>query len=430
MMAPKGKPDDAIERAVGLVDRDRLIALTVALTDIPSPTGEEAEIARAYLDTLAGAGLDTTLQAIGDDRYNAVGRLEGTGGGRSLMFNGHLDTSFGNEFEDRGAGFRTAGTVIDETWIFGMGTFNMKSALAAYVVAIEAIRAAGIGLAGDILIAGVAGEIEKAPYGEFDGPQFQGYGVGSRHLVTHGGVADACILGEPTNMKLVPAHCGSSWLKIEIPGKLVHTAWADQADNAILNARGVLDALEAWMPEYRKRNAIGNFQPKVNIAAIDGGWAWRGARAPDKCAIYVDVRTVPDAKPTDILNELRGVIAAVNDKQPGLDARVELYVSNPGTAISDEHDLVRAVQEAHRAQLGRAPEMSMEVWCSDAAHMNRYGIPTVNYGAAGRIREGGEGWSSAQGEHVHIQDLVDMTRIYVRAAIGWCGIAGIEDGKP
>ena len=371
--------DDLVQKTVDLVDRKRLIDLTVALTDIASPTGAEAEISYAYLDMLKRAGLKTTLQPIGDDRFNAVGRLDGTGGGKSLLFNGHMDTSFGNDFADRGPGFRTKGTIVDDEWIFGMGTFNMKSALAAYVVAVEAIRSAGLKLKGDLLIAGVSGEIEKSPHGDFTGPQFQGYGVGSKHLVTHGGVADACILGEPTNMKLVPSHCGSSWVKVEIPGRLVHTAWSSQKDNAILKSRAILNALEEWTPQYMERNAIGNFQPKVNIAAIDGGWAWRGARAPDSCSIYVDVRTVPDARPTEILNELRGVVKRVNDENPDLNATVEIYVTNPGTSIPDEHDLVKTIQEAHKGELGDAPEMSMEVWCSDAAHMNRYGVPTVNY---------------------------------------------------
>ena len=83
-------------------------------------------------------------QPIGDERYNAIGRLQGEGGGKSLMFNGHLDTSFGPEQAHRGLGYRCEGTVIDDEWIYGMGTFNMKSALATYTVACEAIRAAGI----------------------------------------------------------------------------------------------------------------------------------------------------------------------------------------------------------------------------------------------------------------------------------------------
>ena len=103
-----------VDKAVDQVNRDRLVSLTIDLTNIPSPTGEESEIARAYLDTLSDAGLTASLQAIGDDRYNAVGILEGRGGGKSLMFNGHLDTSFGNDFADRGPGFKTEGQLLDD----------------------------------------------------------------------------------------------------------------------------------------------------------------------------------------------------------------------------------------------------------------------------------------------------------------------------
>ena len=412
-----------VDQAVDQVDRDRLISLTIDLTNIPSPTGEEGEIARAYLDTLSDAGLTTTLQAIGDDRYNAVGILEGQGGGKSLMFNGHLDTSFGNDFADRGPGFKTEGQLLDDQWIFGMGTFNMKSSLAAYIVAVEAIRAVGIQLGGDLIIAGVAGEIEKAPVEDFDGPNYQGYGVGSKHLVTHGGVAEACIIGEPTNMKLVAAHCGSSWVKINIPGKLVHTAWSDPKDNAILKSRKILDGIDQWTVDYQNRNSIGNFSPKVNVAAIDGGWAWRGARAPDSCSIYIDIRTLPEVMPIQILKEIRSVVNEINSENPDISATTKLYVSNPGTSIPDDHDLVRHINAAHSAELGHPAELSMEVWCSDAMHINRYGVPSVNYGAAGRIREGGEGWSTQQGEHVHIGDLVDITKVYVRVILAWCGIA-------
>lgn len=422
-MAVGDKEQALIEKAVDLVDEDRLVKLTIELTGIPSPTGEEAEISRAYQELLLGAGMRAMRQAIGDDRYNSLGVLDGAGDGRSLMFNGHLDTSFGNEFADRGPGFRTDGILVDEEWVFGMGSFNMKSALAAYIVAVEALRAANIKLNGDLVVAGVSGEIEKAPVGEFEGRSYQGYGIGSKHLVTHGGVADACILGEPTNMKLVAAHCGSSWVRIDIPGRLIHTAWSNPEDNAIMKSRAVLNALDEWMEDYRSRHAIGNFSPKVNIAAIDGGWAWRGARTPDSCTVFVDIRTLPDVLPMEILREIKLLIADVNGNNPGLDARAELYVSNPGTSIADDHDLVAQISAAHTQQLGSPPEMSMEVWCSDAMHMNRYGVPSVNYGAAGRIRAGGEGWSTEQGEHVHIGDLIDMTKIYVRTAAAWCGVA-------
>ena len=201
-------------------------------------------------EVLRGAGFDATLQPIGDARYNAVGRLQGQGSGKSLMFNGHLDTSFGPEQAHRGIGYQCKGTLVDDEWIYGMGSFNMKSALATYVVAVEAIRAAGIRLGGDVVIAGVAGEIEKAPVNDHEGPQYQGYGVGTKFAITHGAIADYCILGEPTNMMLIPRHCGSTWVKITVPGHLIHTAWSDVERNAINRARKVLDAIHDWIPGY------------------------------------------------------------------------------------------------------------------------------------------------------------------------------------
>ena len=65
--------------------------------------------------------------------------------------------------------------------------------------------------------------------------------------------------------------------------------------------------------------------------------------------------------------------------------------------------------------------MGIEIWSSDAVHMNRYGIPTVNYGSAGRIRSGGGGFSTHQGEHVHIGDMVDITRVYIEVMLNLCG---------
>lgn len=412
----------SIERAVEMVDRRLLIDLTVALTDIASPTGHEADVAQSYKTMLEEAGMRSFLQSIGDDRFNAVGVLEGVGDGRSLMFNGHLDTSYGNELSNRGPGFQTKGTVVDDEWIFGMGAFNMKSALAAYVGAVTALNKAGIKLAGDVVIAGVAGEIEKAPVDNFIGKDYLGYGIGTKHLVTHGVVADACILGEPTGMKVVSSHCGSAWTRISVPGELVHTAWSNHERNAIMKSRVVLNALEEWMADYRARNTVGNFSPRVNVAAISGGHAWRGSRTPESCNIYVDIRTLPERKATEVLAELRRLLRDVNAKHPDLSAGVELYLSNPGAEIDPEHELVQLVKDAHRAQLGEPPEQSMEVWCSDAAHLTRYSIPTINYGSAGRIREGGAGWSKSLGEHIHIGDLVDITKVYVRATANWCGV--------
>jgi acetylornithine deacetylase len=413
-----------VAKAVEQIDRDRLVQLTVDLTDIPSPTGFEGDMARAVYEVLETAGFDATLQPIGDERYNAIGRLQGHGGGKSVMFNGHLDTSFGPEQAHRGIGYECKGTVIDDEWIYGMGTFNMKSAMATYVTAVESIRKAGLRLGGDVVIAGVAGEIEKAPVDDFEGRQYQGYGVGTKYAITHGAVADYCILGEPTNMCLIPRHCGTTWIKITVPGHLIHTAWSDVEKNAINKSRVILDAIHDWIPHYVENHRMGDFLPRVNVSAIEGGWPWRGARTPDGCSIYMDVRTLPDDLPVAAYNEVREVVNAAVRKNPQLEGtKVEIFVTAPGTSIPDDHELVQTVISAHSRQLGEAPEMGTETWFSDAAHMNRYGIPTVNYGSAGRIRSGGGGFSTHQGEHVHIGDMQDITKVYIEVLLNLCGVA-------
>jgi len=415
---------DLVARAIEHIDRDRLVKLVMDLVDIPSPTGEEEAVARAVYGELLEAGFDATLQPIGDDRYNAIGRLQGQGGGKSLMFNGHLDTSFGPEQAHRGIGYECKATLIDDEWIYGMGSFNMKSAMGTYITASEAIQKAGIKLGGDIVIAGVAGEIEKAPVNDFEGRKYQGYGVGTKYAITHGAVADYCILGEPTNMMLIPRHCGTTWIKITVPGRLIHTAWSDVDSNAINKSRKVLNAIHEWIPGYCKRNQLGEFQPRVNVSAIEGGWPWRGARTPDNCCIYLDVRTLPENLPVDAYNEVRELVRKVVNEHSELEGtKAEIFVSAPGTSIPDDHELITTIIDAHTQQLNKAPEMGVETWYSDAAHMNRYGIPTVNYGSAGRIRTGGGGFSTHQGEAVHIGDMLDIIKVYIQVLITLCGVA-------
>ena len=413
-----------VNKAVEHIDRQRLVDLVVQLVNVPSPTGFEGDMAREFHQVLSDSGFRTTLQPIGDERYNAIGLWEGAGGGKTLLFNGHLDTSFGPEQAHRGLGYRCEGNIVDDEWIYGMGTFNMKSALATYTVACEAIRAAGIKIAGNVVIAGVAGEIEKAPVNDFEGRMYQGYGPGTKYAITHGAAADYCILGEPTNMMLIPRHCGTTWFKITIPGILIHTAWSEYQTNAVSNSALVLNALNDWIPGYMARNEFGGTQPKVNIAAIEGGWPWRGARSPDTCSIFMDVRTPPDVLPVQVYREVRALIQGVVKENPCLEGTtVDIYVTAPGTSIPDDHELVQTVIAAHTEQLGNPPEMGNEIWYSDAAHMNRYGIATVNYGSAGRIRSGGGGFDTHQGEAVHIGDMLDIIKVYIDCILRICGVA-------
>src|SRR6266545_337084 len=184
----------------------------------------EEAMARVMGDVLEELGLQVQWQQVEDGRANVLGTWPGAGGGPTLMFNGHMDTSYsGREPWLQGIpGFQPQGFERDGR-IYGLGISNMKGALACYVEVVRALHEAGVRLRGDVLIAAVAGEIEKTQQGDAQGAEYRGYAAGSRYLVSHGGAADMCILGEPTENKVVLAHFGSLWLRLSTHGPFVHT---------------------------------------------------------------------------------------------------------------------------------------------------------------------------------------------------------------
>src|SRR6476660_828074 len=118
----------------------------VDMVDIRSPTGHEAGMAEYIVNRLRRAGIDTMLQPVEAGRPNAVAHLRGRGTGQHLLFTGHMDTSYsGDEEHLVGDGFRPK-AMLRDGWVFGLGANNMKSGLAAALVAIEAIVKAGIEL--------------------------------------------------------------------------------------------------------------------------------------------------------------------------------------------------------------------------------------------------------------------------------------------
>ena len=178
------------------IDKDRLVDWASRAIGIPSFTGSEEAMAELMRETFLDLGLRVQWQQVEDGRANVLGTRGGVGGGPSLMFNGHMDTSYsGREpWLAHVPGFQPSAFVEDGR-LYGLGISNMKGALACYVEALRALTDAGVQLRGDVMIAAVSGEIEKTQYGDAQGAEYRGYAAGSRYLVSHGGVADMCILG-------------------------------------------------------------------------------------------------------------------------------------------------------------------------------------------------------------------------------------------
>ena len=297
--------------------------------------------------------------------------------------------------------------------IYGLGISNMKGAVACYVEAVRALLEAGVRLRGDVLVAAVCGEIEKTQQGEAVGAEYRGYAAGSRYLVGHGGAADACILGEPTENKLVLAHFGALWLRLTVHGPFVHTAFSAgrREENSIVRMHRVLDRVLEWLPSWEQRMSYGDVPGVANVGAISGGFGWRVSRTPQATDLFLDLRVPPDVP----MAEARRTALEWARTLDGVDA--EVFVTAPGARIDESHPLVGSVAEAHAEVFGAEPERDVTRWFSDASVLTRYGIETVNYGTSSGLPD------AELGENLEVDGLVKTAEVYARAAAKVCGLA-------
>jgi acetylornithine deacetylase/succinyl-diaminopimelate desuccinylase-like protein len=295
----------------------------------------------------------------------------------------------------------------------------MKGALACYVEAVRALKDAGVRLRGDVLIAAVCGEIEKTQYGEAQGAQYRGYAAGSRYLVSHGGVADMCLLGEPTEGKVVLGHFGALWLRIRVHGNFIHTAFSEgkRDQNSILRMHEVLAAVQEWIPTWENdpANSYRGAKAIVNVGAIDGGFGWRVSRTPHHTDLFLDVR-VPPTKPMSVARrEVLEVVRGLGARFPDYGVEGEVYVTAPGAEIDEGHELVAAIDVAHKDAYGELPGRDVTRWFSDASALTRYGVPTVNYGTSTGLMD------VELGENLEIDGLVKTAEVYAAVAVRICG---------
>jgi acetylornithine deacetylase/succinyl-diaminopimelate desuccinylase-like protein len=396
-----------------MIDERRLVDLALRLVSTPSFTGSEEAAAALVRDELAGIGLHVQWQQVEEGRANVLGTWAGTGGGPTLMLNGHLDTSYsGREPWLAGIpGFQPEGFERDGR-IYGLGISNMKGAIACYVEAVRSLLEDGVRLRGDVQIAAVAGEIEKTQEGEEQGAEFRGYAAGSRHLVGHGGAADMCVLGEPTENKLVLAHFGTLWLRLAVHGPFVHTAFSSGRleENSIVRMHRVLAEVLEWLPSWEEEMSYGDVRGVANVGAIRGGFGWRVSRTPHQTDLYLDLRVPPDVPMAEARRKALGFARGLQGV-----AEAEVYVTAPGAEIDEAHPLVGALEAAHEEVFGAPPERDVTRWFSDASVLSRYGIATVNYGTSSGLPD------AELGENLEIEGLVRTAEVYARVAQAVCG---------
>ncbi|HEY1268089.1 MAG TPA: M20/M25/M40 family metallo-hydrolase [Candidatus Binatia bacterium] len=422
---------DETQKVLDLIDKEAAAKLLIDLVNISSPTGEEGEIGKYLAGRYESAGLKTTLQEADQDRFNAVGVVEGDGTGLSLMFDGHMDVSFtGREKVGAKGGFGLLPTVssgakavVEGGRIYGLGATNMKGGVTAFTLAAESIKKAGVKLRGDLTVAGVIGEIIMAPVDEFKEAKLRGYTRGTQFLVTHGFGADMAVVAEPTGSIVRLGHFGPQWVKISTYGVTANTVYSGEVVSPIDRMLRIIQALKDWTPRYQEKiyNRFPHMKtkPVVRISAINGGTPWRLARPAGMCSIYLDIRTKQSAAELkrDIVQMLKGVKeSAQSQGDPEFDFDVEFYLTQPGAEVEPDHLLVTSIRAAHRTVHSADAEDVYGAIDSDASVLTHYGIPAINYGPRPRdasTRTGGR-------EYQNIDDVVNVARVFALLALDIC----------
>jgi acetylornithine deacetylase len=421
---------DETKSVLEFITKEATAKLLTDLVNISSPTGEEGDIARYLAGRFESAGLKAKLQEADQDRYNAVGVLEGDGSGLSLLFNGHMDTTFtGREKVGLKGGYGLlptvssgANAVVEGDRIYGLGATNMKGGIAAFTMAAEAIKKAGVRLRGDLTVSGVIGEIIMAPVDEFKEAKLRGYTRGTHYLITHGVSADMAIVAEPTGSIVRLGHFGPQWVKISTYGVTANTVYSGEVVSPIDRMLKIIGALKAWIPSYQEKiyNRYPNMKtkPVVRMSAIQGGTPWRLARPAGICSLYLDIRT--KQSPAELKRDIMQLLNRLKEEIKGDDAEfdfdVEFYLTQPGAEVEPDHQLVKSVQSAHKAVYNQDPQNVYGAIDSDASVLTHFGIPAINYGPRpmdASSRTGGR-------EYQNIDDVVKVAKVFALTALDVC----------
>lgn len=407
--------DELKKEVLSYLDEDALASMLIDMVNIDSPTGYEGEMGAYLAARLSDLGLQVKSQVVEEDRENVIGSWSGTGDGVDLMFLGHLDTAPGIA--------EPVGRVVDG-WITGKGAANMKAAFPCYLMAVNMLQRAGAEINGDITIAGVCGEIERAPIGDHQGRAFRGGGFGARYMASHGVLADVVINGEPTGRRVQVANCGYAFLRLTTRGVSQHTAYREQGVDAIAKMITVIDAVNAWESWYQDHHRHSSITPRVGIGAIEGGYPPTPARSPaDFCHLYVDVTLLPDSSIQQVLRDFKAMLATLKRNDPELDVEVEAYMTSKGYEISPDAFVAQAMRRAHTLVNDSEPNEVDRFRCnvsSDNSPLFEYGVLGITYGPAGLSRTHSDIYASYDeeyGEAVSIKDLVRCTQAYALAAL-------------
>lgn len=358
-----------------------------------SPAGKgEAEMAEYIADSLSDLNLSVTTYEIEPGRMNVLGVLKGSGGGRSLLLNAHMDTvGIDGMLSD------PFGADIRYGRLYGRGAQDMKGSLAAMIGAAKALVDAGIDLAGDLLVTAVADE-EHASIGAYDLVQ----------RVT----ADAAIVTEPTDLTLGRAHRGLIWYDVETFGKAAHGSRFQEGIDANMHMGRFLAQLDNLEQELRHRTPhplVG--PPSLHAARIQGGTEINIYAA--HCILKIDRRTIPGETKGEVTAELQAIIDRLAAEDVNFSATLKPTLEREPFEVGPDVEIIQVLEQAITRRTGTITHHSGQSFWTDAAILAAAGIQTALVGPTG-------GGLHSEEEWVDIKSVIDLTAILADTAINFC----------
>jgi acetylornithine deacetylase len=357
-----------------------LVAIESVNPSLVAGGAGEREIA-AYVSGWARTGgleVDTLEATAG--RPSVVVRARGTGGGRSLLLCGHLDTVSVE-------GMREPGPRIDGDRLYGRGAYDMKAGVAAALIACR--EAATRDLAGDVIAAAVADE-EHASLGVQE--------------VLETVRADAAIVTEPTELELVVAHQGFVWSEIEVRGRAAHGSRPHLGVDAIVKSGPILTALGALDAELDARTHPLLGRGSVHASVVHGGEEL--SSYPARCVVGLERRTLPGESAAVVEAELAALLGACRHADPELHAEARTLLVREPFEVPQDAEIVETVGAAAADVLGRPPAIGGASFWADAAFIAAAGVPTVMFGPAGEGAHAAEEWVSIASTETVARTLV------------------------
>jgi len=373
-----------------LEDLIRINSVNPSLVSGAPGEGEIADYLAGYMES---CGLETRLEEVAPGRPNVVGVLRGSGGGPTLLLNGHMDT-VGVEYME----IDPLDPVVREGRMYGRGAIDMKGGLASLMAAVKAVADRGEELRGDVVLAAVCDE-EYAS-------------IGTERVVEQV-KADAAIVGEPTELQILVAHKGFAWIDIETKGRAAHGSAWELGIDAIAKMGKVQVGLERLQGEslMRRRHPLVG-PPSIHASTIQGGREL--STYPDHCRLQVERRLIPGEARGDADAEMSALLDSIASEDPEFASSYEITFYRGPMEVSPDEEICQVLSAAIHDVTGEKPLFVGGSGWLDTQLIWEGGTPAVAFGPTG-------GGAHAATEYVELESVVDAAKVIESTILRFCG---------